>query len=377
MNILCLSVHVFVNLLADIGNNQRRIPADDSSLVFFISRNLTQVLLYDINDKVCIIIGELTNRIQQHTCQSVHGIVYFQNLRIHERKKLLIYSVKPLNLCHSYFEVSDGTLNFKAIELYFRCCLNKNLRDGDSLCRVLCHSLYKLLFTERLLSVFRCDYWRYLRFGRTAAFCTFSYIRLIVKNRHLICIFCFLLILYSNKVLQVFLVNFKLRLWILHLCKGFYSSIDKGKIKKVHLTFIHNSGHIYGFRRLNRCIVKVTVFEDITALYLINQFPVMVMCNNIKRIEILISCLLAKRQTKASSYGLHSQNIALGSIQRNDGKEVVYIPTFLQLIYMQDYLNRIRGTLNGKQESDILLGFLTSLFGVDLDYLTLVLTVQE
>ena len=103
----------------------------------------------------------------------------------------------------------------------------------------------------------------------------------------------------------------------------------------------------------------------------------MVMCNNIKRIEILISCLLAKRQTKASSYGLHSQNIALGSIQRNDGKEVVYIPTFLQLIYMQDYLNRIRGTLNGKQESDILLGFLTSLFGVDLDYLTLVLTVQE
>ena len=74
----------------------------------------------------------------------------------------------------------------------------------------------------------------------------------------------------------------------------------------------------------------------------------MVMSHDIQRIKILVPRLFAKGQAQATSNGLHSEDIAFRSVQRNDGKQVVHVPSFLQLINMQYDFYRIFCTLDGK-----------------------------
>ena len=77
MDILRLPVHVFVNLFTNVGNDERSITADNSSLVLLIARDLAEILFNHVNNKVSIVIGQLADGVQKHTRQRIHGIVDF------------------------------------------------------------------------------------------------------------------------------------------------------------------------------------------------------------------------------------------------------------------------------------------------------------
>ena len=80
----------------------------------------------------------------------------------------------------------------------------------------------------------------------------------------------------------------------------------------------------------------------------------MVMSHDIQRIKIFVSRLFAKGQAQAASNGLHGEDVALRCVQRDNREQVVHIPAFLQLIDVQNNLNRVRRTLYREQKTDIL-----------------------
>ena len=82
MDIPCLPLHVLIYLIPDVVDDQRGITANDPAFVLFLSFNLGEILLNDIDDEIRIIIGKFTDRIKKHTGKRVQGIVDFQNLGI-------------------------------------------------------------------------------------------------------------------------------------------------------------------------------------------------------------------------------------------------------------------------------------------------------
>ena len=145
MDILGFPVHMLINLIADVGNNQGSITANNAAFILLVSRYLRQILFYHVNNKIRIIIRQFAYSIKQHADQRVHGIIDFKNLCIHDRKKLLIDSIKTLDLCHRHFKVSNRAFYIKAVEFYLGSGLHQNFGNRDSFSRILCNRLYKLL----------------------------------------------------------------------------------------------------------------------------------------------------------------------------------------------------------------------------------------
>ena len=135
--------------------------------------------------------------------------------------------------------------------------------------------------------------------------------------------------------------------------------------------------YIHGFRVLDSGLVQVTVAKDVAASDFVDELTVMVVRHNIKRVQILVAGLFTEWQTQPASDGLHGKDIAFCGVQRDDGEQVVHIPAFLELVDMQHDFYRVRHALDGEKQADVLLGFLASLFGMDLDDLTLVLSIHE
>ena len=77
------------------------------------------------------------------------------------------------------------------------------------------------------------------------------------------------------------------------------------------------------------------------------------MRHNIERVEVFIACLFAERKSQTAAYCLHSQNITLCGIQRDNGEQIVDIPAFLQLIYVQNNLHRVSVAFYGEQKTDV------------------------
>ena len=67
----------------------------------------------------------------------------------------------------------------------------------------------------------------------------------------------------------------------------------------------------------------------------------MIVGDNIERIQIFISGLFSERKSQATTNSLHGENVALRRIKRNNSKQVVYIPAFLQLVDMEHDFNRV------------------------------------
>ena len=146
MDVLRLPLHMLENLCADVADDQGGIAADDLSFIFLIAFDLSQILIRHINDEIRVIIGKLRDRVQQHTCQCVHRVFHFENLRVHGSKELLIDSVKALDFRHGYFKVLNRPPDLEAVELHFRRGLNQDFGHGNRASGILAEFLHKLLF---------------------------------------------------------------------------------------------------------------------------------------------------------------------------------------------------------------------------------------
>ena len=145
MDVLRLPFCVFKNLFSNIRYNQRGITTNDFPFILFIAFNLSKILLYHINDKIRIFIGQFANRVKKHTSQCIQSIINFQNLRINSSQKLLIYSIKSFDFCHSNLKIRYCSLDYKPLEFHFRCRLNQDFRNRDCFTRVLFNFLNKLI----------------------------------------------------------------------------------------------------------------------------------------------------------------------------------------------------------------------------------------
>ena len=153
MDVFRFALCVLENLLSDIGYDQSRITPNNLSFMLLIAFNLGKVLFHYINDKVCIFIGQFTDRVKEHTSQRIQGVIYFQNLRIYSSQKLLIYSIESFNLRHCNFKIRDCSFNLKPIKFHFRSRLNQDFRNRDCLARIFLYLLNKLIFGKRFLAL--------------------------------------------------------------------------------------------------------------------------------------------------------------------------------------------------------------------------------
>ena len=148
-------------------------------------------------------------------------------------------------------------------------------------------------------------------------------------------------------------------------------------IKEGKLCIINRAAYVHSIGRLDTCSVQIPVAENITVLDLIHQFPVVLMGDDVQRINIFIAGNKAEGQAQASADGLHGEDVALRRIQGNDGEQVVDVPAFLQFVDVQHNFNRVLRLLDGEQQAHVLLGFFTLHVGMNLDNLTFVSPVQE
>ena len=221
MDILRLSVHVCVNLFFYIVHDQSGVTADDFLLFLFVAWYLAEVLLHNIDDEVGIIVGKLTDGVEQHACQRVPGILDFECLCVYYCQQMLVDCVETLDLCCGYLKVLYGTFHFKVVELHLGSCLHENFWYGYGFCRVFRDRFRELLLRHRTFSALR------IRCRRdsvsTGALWSGSFpglhdFRSYVKKTQLIGIIRLsVLLLRCHEVLHVCLVDFKLCLRVPHL----------------------------------------------------------------------------------------------------------------------------------------------------------------
>ena len=83
MDVLCLSIHMCIDLFLDIFHDKSSIATNDFLFFFLIAWYLAEVLFNYINDKVSVIVGKFTNRVEKHTRKCVPGILDFECLCVY------------------------------------------------------------------------------------------------------------------------------------------------------------------------------------------------------------------------------------------------------------------------------------------------------
>ena len=103
----------------------------------------------------------------------------------------------------------------------------------------------------------------------------------------------------------------------------------------------------------------------------------MIVSYNIQRVDFFVSGDLSKGQAQAETNCLHCENIDLGSIKRNDCKQIIDIPALFQFVDMQHDFSCVSGVLNREKTTDILLAFFAFHVGVNLNNLPFISATEE
>lgn len=127
-----------------IIHDQSSVAADDFLLFLIITGYLAEILFHDVDYEVGVIVGKLTDGVEQHARQSVPRILDLESLRVHDSEKVLVNRVEPLNFRRGDFKILYGALHFEPVELHLGCGLHEDLRHGDGFLRILGYRLREL-----------------------------------------------------------------------------------------------------------------------------------------------------------------------------------------------------------------------------------------
>ena len=107
---------------------------------------------------------------------------------------------------------------------------------------------------------------------------------------------------------QIGVVQILLRPRVVRLSEGQRARIRDQLIKEGKLRIVNRTAYVYDIGRLDACSVQIPVAENVTVFNLIHQLTVVLMGDDVQRINILITGDKAEGQTQTSADGLHGED---------------------------------------------------------------------
>ena len=221
-----------INLCANIVYNMLGIPSDYLALFIIIAIQLRKISGHNIQDKICIVIGQFTDRIEQQTGQCIDCIIHFQDLRINRCQHFLINRIKALNLSSGNFKILNRPLYRERNKIHYRTCLNKNLRNRDCLAGILLNLFDELFLTHNITLRAVSLRGRLLCLSFRSFCCGVKQGCLIITA---VAIFLFAFRLRCSVKLHIGIVELLLCQRIIYFSKRFYASISNCLVKQTDL----------------------------------------------------------------------------------------------------------------------------------------------